>query len=54
MSRLSIATWVLATASSTLALIHVGIWWRDRSARGQLAFAVLAVGVALPNRADDR
>jgi signal transduction histidine kinase len=31
----------------TLALVHAGIWWRDRTSRLHLTFSITAVGVAL-------
>ncbi len=46
MSPIAIVSWILAAASMTLAMIHTSIWWRDRSGREHLYFAVLACGVA--------
>src|SRR5437762_2002865 len=34
-------------ACLTLALIHVVVWWKDRAARANLIFAVMAVAVAV-------
>src|SRR5215467_12973260 len=31
----------------TIALVHAGIWWRDRTSRVHLTFSITAVGVAL-------
>src|SRR5947199_10542129 len=33
-------------ACLTLALIHVVVWWKDRGARANLVFSVMAIAVA--------
>src|SRR6266513_5209658 len=33
-------------ACLTLALIHVVVWWKDRAARANLVFSVMAIAVA--------
>ena len=35
-----------AGACLTLALIHLAVWWKDRSARANLVFAAMAIAVA--------
>jgi signal transduction histidine kinase len=47
MSLILAATWGIASACVTLALIHLRIWWNDRSAWANVAFALIATGVAL-------
>jgi signal transduction histidine kinase len=47
MSLVILSTWGIASASATLALMHLRIWWSDRSAWANAAFALVAVGVAL-------
>jgi PAS domain S-box-containing protein len=37
----------VAAACLTIAAVHLLIWWKDRATRANLAFSVLAVGVAL-------
>src|SRR5438876_10641363 len=34
-------------ACLTLALMHIIVWWKDRAARANLAFSVMAVAVAI-------
>ena len=46
MSWVTVVWSVGAGGCLTLALMHVVIWWKDRSARANLAFAVLAIAVA--------
>jgi PAS domain S-box-containing protein len=36
----------VAAACLTLAVVHVGIWWKDRAALANLGFSLLATGVA--------
>lgn len=47
MNLVILATWGIASASVTLALMHLRIWWSDRSAWANGAFTLVATGVAL-------
>src|SRR6266478_9709904 len=46
MSWVTVIWSVGAGACLTLALIHLAVWWKDRSARANLVFAVMAIAVA--------
>ena len=35
-----------AGACLTLALMHLVVWWKDRTARANLVFSVMAIAVA--------
>jgi two-component system sensor kinase FixL len=46
MSWVTVIWSVGAGACLTLALIHLAVWWKNRSARASLVFAVMAIAVA--------
>ena len=47
MSTVTIVSSMVVGSCLTLALVHAGVWWRDRSNPVHLAFSITVLGVAL-------